>query len=240
MYEPRFYRDWSQKRDDGLVSFEAVVKETDLYIRAQKNLQKKALNSILKHREALEKYISRHPEFLKALEPVALEKDAPLIVRDMIEFSRTAGVGPMASVAGAIAEYVGKDLLEFSSEIIVENGGDIFIKTSKKRLVGVYAGGSAFTKQIALEILPEKTPLGICTSSGTVGPSLSFGRADAAIVVAQSAILADAAATTVGNAVNEESDIPKALEIAQKIPCVRGVIVIKNGKMGAWGDITLA
>lgn len=238
MYEPRFYRNWL--KDDDLVSFEAIIKETDLHIRADKNLQKKALASILKHREAIEKYIYRHPEFLKALAPVALEKDAPLIIRDMIECSGIANVGPMASVAGAIAEYVGKDLLEYSQEVIVENGGDIFIKTCRKRLVGVYAGNSVFTKKIALEILPEKKPLGICASSGTVGPSLSFGKADAAIIIARSAVLADAAATTVGNAVREEIDIPRALEIAQTIKGVKGAIVIKNDKMGAWGDVKIA
>ena len=240
VYEPRFYRSWTpSKADEDLVSFEAIIKETDLYIRAESNLQKKALKSILKHRQSIEKYISRHREFLKALAPVALEKDAPSIVKDMITFSKIAGVGPMASVAGAMAEYVGNDLLAHSDEIIVENGGDIFIKTNKKRLVGVYAGSSAFTKKIALEILPEKTPLGICTSSGTVGPSLSFGKADAVIIIASSATLADAAATTVGNVINEVSDIPKGLELAQKIKGVKGVIIIKNDKMGAWGDITI-
>ncbi|OGS20483.1 MAG: thiamine biosynthesis protein ApbE [Elusimicrobia bacterium RIFOXYA2_FULL_39_19] len=237
MYEPRFYRNWH--KDDDLVSFEAIIKETDLCIRAEKNLQKKALASILKHREAIEKYIARHPEFLKALAPVTLERDAPLIVKDMIEYTRTANVGPMASVAGVIAEYVGNDLLEYSSEIIVENGGDIFIKTNKPRLVGVYAGNSVFTKKIALEILPEKTPLGICTSSGTVGPSLSFGKADAVIITAKSAILADAAATSIGNIIKEETDIAKALDMAQTIKGLKGIIIIKNDKMGLWGDISI-
>ncbi|MBU0951515.1 MAG: UPF0280 family protein [Elusimicrobia bacterium] len=243
VYEPRFYRDWTlSETESDLASFEAIVKETDLFIRvssAKKNLQKKAINSILKYRRSIEKYISRHPEFLKALAPVTLEKDAPSIIKDMIECAKTCNVGPMASVAGAIAQYAGNDLLAYCDEVIVENGGDIFIKTNKKRLVGVYAGSSVFTKKIALEILPEKTPLGICASSGTVGPSLSFGKADAVIIVARSAILADAAATTVGNAINEVSDIPKGLDLAKTIKGIKGVIIIKNDKLGAWGEVKI-
>jgi ApbE superfamily uncharacterized protein (UPF0280 family) len=106
-------------------------------------------------------------------------------VREMADATREVGVGPMAAVAGAIAESVGKELLPYSDEVIVENGGDIFLKTSKERFIGVYAGKSKFTKKIAFSILPDETPLGVCTSSGTVGHSLSFGYADGRRVIHQ-------------------------------------------------------
>ncbi|MCX8126916.1 MAG: UPF0280 family protein, partial [Dehalococcoidia bacterium] len=149
------------------------------------------------------------------------------------------GVGPMAAVAGAIAEEVGKDLLEFSPEVIVENGGDIFMKVTKDRLGGIYAGDSPFSGRIAVRVRAADTPLGIATSSGTVGHSLSFGKADAAMVLADSACLADAAATALGNLVVSSADIVPAIEWARRIPGLRGVLVIKGGDMGMWGRVQL-
>ncbi len=236
-YQPRFYRDWV--RDTHLVSFNIVVKETDLWIRSRRRLRSKALNSVIKHRGPLEKYIAGHPVFLATLEPYSVDEDAPAIVRGMAQAAAVVGVGPMAAVAGAIAEEVGKDLLEFSPEVIVENGGDIFMKVTKERLVGVYAGDSPFTGKIAVRIHPEDTPMGVATSSGVVGHSLSFGKADAAVVLAPSAYLADAAATALGNRVRSKADIGPALEWAQGVPGLLGVLVIKGGEMGLWGKVEL-
>jgi hypothetical protein len=145
----------------------------------------------------------------------------------------------MAAVAGAIAEAVGKDLLAHTIEVIVENGGDIFMKILRPRLVGVYAGESPFTGKIALEIRPEETPLGVCTSSGTVGHSLSLGAADAVIVVSSSTALADAAATAIGNRVSTVDDIDVAIGQAQTIDGLAGVVVIKEDRMGMWGNVKL-
>ena len=237
MYQPRAYRHWI--KDSGLVSFEVVVKETDLQIRAQRDLKAEALDSILKRRTPLEQYIQSHPLFLSSLDPISVERDAPDIVKNMAQAARIAGVGPMAAVAGAIAEAVGKDLLAYTPEVIVENGGDIFIKTLKTRLIGVYAGSSSLTGKLALKIAPETTPLGICTSSGTVGPSLSLGAADAVIVLSRSTALADAAATAIGNVVKGEGDVALAIERAQTIKGVIGVVIIKGKKMGLWGKVEI-
>jgi ApbE superfamily uncharacterized protein (UPF0280 family) len=237
MYEPRFYRHWI--KDDDLVSFEVAVKQTDLYIRSRRNLKDKALDSVLKHRGPLESYIGRHPLFLTTLDPYQAEAEAPAIVKEMAGVSQLTGVGPMAAVAGAIAEAVGRDLLAFSPEVIVENGGDIFLKISKKRLVGIYAGQSSFTEKIALEIMPRETPLGVCTSSGTVGHSLSLGSADAVVVLSPSTALADAAATALGNIVKAADDIPEAIEKARSIEGLRGLVVIVGDKMGVWGKVRI-
>jgi ApbE superfamily uncharacterized protein (UPF0280 family) len=237
MREPRFYRHWI--KDDDLVSFEVVVKQTDLYIRSRRNLKDKAIDSVLKHRGPLESYIGRHPLFLTTLDPYQAEAEAPAIVKEMARVSQLTGVGPMAAVAGAIAEAVGRDLLAFSPEVIVENGGDIFLKISKKRLVGVYAGQSSFTRKVALEVMPRETPLGVCTSSGTVGHSLSLGSADALVVLSPSTALADAAATALGNMVKAADDIPQAIEKAQTIEGLRGVVVIVGDKMGVWGKVKI-
>jgi hypothetical protein len=236
-YKPRFYRFWSQ--DNDLVSFNVIVKETDLFIRARRNLRKKALDVVIKQRALLEAYIERHPGFVTALEPFALGIDAPLIVKEMAEASAQVGVGPMAAVAGAIAESVGKELLKYSSEIIVENGGDIFLRLKQTRRIGIYAGNSPLSGKLALEIKSQDTPSGVCTSSGTVGHSLSFGKADAAIVLSPSAALADAAATAVGNLVKTAEDMPRAIEFVREVEGITGIAIIIGDKMAAWGKINL-
>lgn len=236
-YQPRYYREWAKERD--LVNFNVVVKETDLYIRAQSNLKNKALDILQHQRALLEKYIARHPGFLTALESFPLGDDAPAIAVRMKEAGEKVGVGPMAAVAGAFAEFIGKELLRFTPEVIVENGGDIFLKTKKKRLVGIYAGESSYTGKIAIQIDPADTPLGVCTSSGTVGHSLSLGKADAVIVISASTLLADAAATAIGNIVKSEADIQKALDFARGVAELTGVAVIINDKMGIWGKVDL-
>jgi len=235
MYEPRTYRHWVKGKY--LVSFNIAVKETDLYIRASHNLKRKALKLVLKYRDTLERYIERHPTFLTSLKPFPVGDDAPRIVKSMSESTGKVGIGPMASVAGAIAEFVGTDLLAFSPEIIVENGGDIYLKSLKKRLIGIYAGKSPLTGRIGLEINGGDTPLGICTSSGTVGHSLSYGKADAVVVLSQSATLADAAATAIGNLIVQSSDIPRGIEFAKGIEGLKGLLIIKDDKVGLWGEV---
>jgi ApbE superfamily uncharacterized protein (UPF0280 family) len=236
-YQPRIYRHWIEGKD--LVSFNVKVQETDLYIRASSNLQRKAQRLIAKYRQQLEQYIEKNPEFRTSLKPLPIPTNAPQIIQDMLNASKKASVGPMAAVAGAVAEYVGEELLEFSPEVIVENGGDIFLKIIRKRIVGIYAGDSPLTGKLGLEINPMDTPLGICTSSGTVGHSLSYGKADAALVVARSATLADAAATAICNQVKTPDDISNAIEFGLKITGLKGIVIIIGNAIGVWGDVKL-
>ena len=236
-YQPRTYRHWIEGKD--LVAFNVTVKETDLYIRATSNLERKAHRLVLKYRKQLEQYIEKESEFQTSLKPLAIPANAPRIVIDMLEAGQKANVGPMAAVAGAIAEYVGRELLDFSPEIIVENGGDIFLKIKHKRVVGIYAGESSLTGKLGLEINPKDTPLGVCTSSGTVGHSLSFGKADAVVVTAGSATLADATVTAICNKVSKPDDINGAIEFGQGIKGIKGIIIILGGNIGVWGEIKL-
>ncbi len=234
---PRDYRSLVTGTD--LVSFEIEVKETNLYIRADRRLRSKALKLVHKYRSQLEGYIARHPAFTRSFVPLPILGDEPSIVKAMLEAGAKAGVGPMASVAGAIAEFVGAELMQFSPELIIENGGDIYMKTSRKRVVGIFSGNSPLNGKIGLEIDPEDTPLGVCTSSGTVGHSVSLGRADAALLISPSATLADAAATAVGNEVKTEGDIQRGLDFAQRIPGVTGAVIVKGDKIGSWGKVRL-
>jgi uncharacterized protein len=237
MYEERTYR--NLVKTDDLVNVEVIIKETDLFVRAKRDLSRETREAVFKYRYQLETYIALNPEFLESLVPLKENPHAPEIVQEMIRASRLANVGPMAAVAGAMAEFVSMDLLPFSDEVIVENGGDIYLATKSERTIGVYAGRSPLNLKIGLLIEPEDSPLGICTSSGTVGPSLSFGKADAICIVSKSAALADAAATAVGNVVRQKGDIEYGLEKAKTIDGVQGALIILDDQMGAWGRINL-
>ena len=238
MYKERTYRQWV--KGDGLVTFEVKEAQTDLFISADRNLEKQARESVLNYRKDIEEYIKTDRAFYASLGPVKAARGAPDIVKAMADASGKAGVGPMAAVAGAVAEFTGRDLLAFSDEVIVENGGDIFIKTKVPRRAGIYAGESSpFTKNITLEIAPDKDGLGVCTSSGTVSHSLNFGKADAVCVISGNTALADAVATAAGNAVKSKDDIEKGIAVAKSIEGVKGVLIIVGDKMGTWGSIKL-
>ena len=238
MYEERTYR--HLVRTDDLVNFEVIVRETDLLVRAKRDLSQETRQSVLNYRHQLETHITAHPEFAGSLVPLNEDPYAPKIVQEMIRTSQLANVGPMAAVAGAIAEFVSKDLLKLSEEIIVENGGDIYLVTSRERTIGIYAGDSPLSLKLGIRIQPEESPLGICTSSGTVGPSLSFGKADAICILSKSAALADAAATAVGNRVKTKEDIESGLEKGKTIEGVIGVLIIIGDRMGIRGNIKLS
>jgi ApbE superfamily uncharacterized protein (UPF0280 family) len=237
MYEPRLYRGYTKSYD--LASFEVVAAESDLFISADYDLRKEAQDYLKVIRKDLRDYIARFPEFQKTLEPIAVRKESPQIVKDMAAAAKMASVGPMAAVAGAVAEYIGKELLKLSNQVIVENGGDIFISSRQPRIIGIYAGRSQLSQKIAIEIGAGYTPCGVCTSSGTVGHSLSFGKADAACIVSKSAILADAVATAVGNIVQTKADIDKAISYGRRIKGVDGILIIAEDTLGAWGNIKL-
>lgn len=238
MYEERLYRNSFQGAN--LIFFDVCIFETDLRIGACSDLSDIAREAAGRFREQIEAYIGQFPEFLTSLEPLDSKMEAPEIIMRMLEASRKAGVGPMAAVAGAISEMTGNELLEYSGEVIVENGGDIFLSTKTSRIIGIYAGNSPLSNKLAIEIEPGKSPLGICTSSGTVGHSLSFGKADAALIISKDTFLADAAATAVGNRVRTPDDIENALAFAGSIQGVDGALIIIGDKLGVWGDIKLS
>jgi len=157
----------------------------------------------------------------------------------MVSAGEAAGVGPMAAVAGAIAAQVGRELLESGHRVIVENGGDIFLKTDEPVVVGIYAGRSPLSMRIGLRIHPEGRAMAVCTSSGTVGHSVSFGNADAVCVIGASCALADAAATAIGNRISSKADIQQAMEFGKRIPGTDGLVVIVKDRIALWGQLEL-
>jgi uncharacterized protein len=241
-YSLRAYRTISDPGD--LVSSLVRVKDTDLHILADREVTDLAQELVLQYRLPIERYIQLHPEFAPALTPLAPDPLAPPIVREMLAAGSSAGVGPMAAVAGVIAEYVGKALLRHGcQEVMVENGGDIYISRNRDCRVAIFAGQSPLSMRTGIKLAGRSMPIAVCTSSGTVGHSLSFGLADSVTVVARSTALADAAATRLGNEVGRarggDRGIKRALEMSRTIPGVLGVVVICGEKIGAVGEVEL-
>jgi len=239
-YSKRTYRQTVSGED--LVASFVTVKETDLHILAPQNITEQGYHLVHSYRNQLENYIAAHPDFLTSLVPLEQDPLAPPIVKGMLQAAATADVGPMAAVAGAIAEYVGRDLLAAGqSEIIVENGGDIFLARKRECVAAIFAGQSLLNQKVGIKIPVARMPLGLCTSSGTVGHSLSLGKADSVTVLAPSALLADAVATRLGNevAANGGENIQDVLMVAKTITEILGVVIIRGKHMGAWGEIDL-
>jgi len=197
-----------------------------------------AISSIIRHRHLLERYIRDHPKFLHSLKPVNVN-GGPLIVKLMADAAEQAGVGPMAAVAGALADLAVQDMVSSGAKVaIVENGGEIFALSNTSINVALAAGDSPLSKRIGFRL--EEFPIGIATSSGLYSHALSFGEAEAATIFAVNAGVADAAATAVGNLVRGEDwheaiecGIAKAISIKE----VRGVLILYRGLVGKAGQI---
>jgi ApbE superfamily uncharacterized protein (UPF0280 family) len=222
-----------------LTTFQIVVQETDLMVHADRKLVAETRELVLEERGYVEAYIKAYPDFLTTLNPWRQRGPAARIISDMIQAGARAGVGPMAAVAGAIAENVGRGLLKSSGQVIVENGGDVFIKADSPVTVGIFAGSSPLSMKIGLQLNGANKPTAVCTSSGTLGHSLSFGQANAVCVVADSCALADAAATSIGNLVQSEADIDTAIAAGQRIADIAGIVIIAGQKIGVWGDLDI-
>lgn len=236
-YTERTYR--KRVKAAGLFSFQVGVKETDLWVSAGEDLETETRDLVLQGRHQIETYLAGHPDFLSALEPYPDDPQAPPLVKEMIAATAPTGVGPMASVAGAMAEFVGRGLLRRTDQVIVENGGDIFLMAKRPVTVSIFAGDSPLSERLGLLIPTRQMPLGVCTSSGTVGHSLSFGSANAACVVSAGTALADGAATALGNRIRGRKDLSAVGEWAAGIPGILGCLVILGDRMTAWGDIEL-
>ena len=223
----------------GLHAFQVICQETDLMIQADRLLEYEAREQVLVCRGQIEGFIQRYPEFAVTLVPWQEQAFAPEIIREMINAGRTAGVGPMAAVAGAVAETVGRTLLDYSRQVVVENGGDVFIRTEGPVVAGLFAGNSPLSMKMGINLPDTSDGIGLCTSSGTVGHSLSSGSADAVCVVSHSCALADAAATAIGNRIRSPREIKTAIAFGKRITGVLGIVVVAGREMGAWGQVEL-
>jgi len=221
------------------VAFEARIGTSDLYIRADRDLSREALDTLRRVRGHIEGHVAARPAFATALEPLEAPAGVPAVVEAMYAAGRRADVGPLAAVAGAVAGEVGRALRCWTREVLVENGGDVYADVAEESVIGLFAGPSPLSGRVGLRLAPEDTPVGICTSSGTVGPSLSFGRADAATVVARDPALADAVATALGNRIRGAADLEPAVAWAMAVPGVLGAVAILGDRLAAMGAVEL-
>ena len=223
---------------DGFESWETTYKKTNLFIKACKDLRFEVFRLVKKSWEELLDYIEKNKDFLTSLKPIKQDRHAPPIAKKMIEASAKADVGPMASVAGAIAEAIGKMILKECSECVVENGGDIFLKLEREPIVGIYTNNSYFKDNLTIKVKTKGVPISICSSSAKIGPSLSLGKADLAVIITRDGAFSDAMATKTANMVEKSEDIEKAIEFSKERG-VDGCLFIKDKKIGLWGNIEL-
>ncbi len=227
-------------------SFITGYKDTDLWIGVDpssfcKGMKEFCYERIRSYRVELENYLVSDPLFGKTLSPYRPLPEAPEMALVMAEAGKKAGVGPMAAVAGVFSERLGNDLMkQFEmKELAIENGGDIFLFLTDSLIMSVYAGNDPLSGKIGILIPENIGRIGVCTSSGKVGPSLSFGKADAAMVACKNTALADAWATSIGNRVKKAEDIDDVLKFTEKIEEILSVVIVCDGKMGIRGEFEL-
>ncbi|MCU0847233.1 MAG: UPF0280 family protein [Spirochaetes bacterium] len=235
-YRERLYRDFEDTAR--WKTFRVKIETSDLYIRSGCEVAERAAAILCELRKSIRRHIKIQPSFLTSFDPVERTAEYPVVVGMMYEASERAGVGPMASVAGAIARALGESLLDETPEMIIENGGDIWMRLADPAVVCVYSGEFSFKDMIGIKITPDKTPCGICTSSGKLGHSFSFGRADAAVIIAEDAAFADALATAACNLVKSEEMAEEAVAFAMKNGA-DGAIVICRDRMAVQGNVEL-
>ncbi|MDR7666255.1 UPF0280 family protein [Methanosarcina sp. Z-7115] len=215
------------------------LKETIVTIAAdnQEHIEA-AKESIRLHRAALETYILSDPYFQLTLEPYECPKNAPEVVRRMVKAGNTMQIGPMSAVAGTFSALAVEAMVEAGAKYaIVDNGGDIALINDRPVVVGIYAGQSSI-KNMGLVFEPRNSITGVCTSAGTVGPSISFGMADAATVFSDDVSLADASATALGNEVGiGKESVEASFKAVKGIPEIKGALVIQGEYIGMWGQV---
>ncbi|MDD5622665.1 MAG: UPF0280 family protein [Actinomycetota bacterium] len=216
-----------------------TYKYSDLLVSCNKDVSLRLEKLIKEIYDLLESCIKRESDFEKSLVPLKIKEYYPPIVRRMCRKAAIFNVGPMATVAGAVCDYIASGLDSYCRRLIIENGGDIFIKSNRDINIGVYLKNKYFADKIYLKIKAGDTPCGICSSSGIFGHSLSLGKSDLVVVLAKSTISADGAATSIANKINTPADVDKAIIDYKNKKDIKGILVIKDDKLGVWGNIEL-
>ena len=226
----------------GLFRARRIVKQSNLLLIS--NLMtaiQAATRSVLVHRGLLEEYILRNPAIIYALNPLDIKEDAPTVIRLASDAASAVGVGPFAAVPGTLADLAAEEMLICGASVrVVENGGEVAAGSKVPLNVGVYAGPAQISARIGFRLESNDFPIGVSTSSATVSHAITFGEADAAVAVADTAALSDAAATAICNAVrgnDVEASVQAGLEAAEQIPLVRGALVARGRYVGSVGSL---
>ena len=243
-YRERSYR--SRFSNDERRWFCVKFLESDLWIGVDSGSYSASMEAdsyavLVELRRTMDAYLLMDPDYKSALTPYDAGIEAPSILKDMSKVSHKTGIGPMSAVAGAVALKVAGFLKSRYdvNEVIVENGGDIYAQASTDMDISVFAGQSPLSEKIGLHIPASAFPLGICTSSGTVGPSLSLGRADAVMIVCKDVMLADSYATAMANRIQSVNDLQPVIDRITNTPDILGAIAVKDDRMAICGQYEL-
>lgn len=239
-YRERSYR--SRFSNDERRWFCVKFLESDLWIGVDRGSYRASMEAdtyamLVDLRRQMDAYLLMDPQYKTALTPYDAGLEAPNILKEMSRVSHKTGIGPMSAVAGAVAKKVAEFL--GTQEVIVENGGDIYAQAASDMDISVFAGQSPLSEKIGLHIPAAEFPLGICTSSGTVGPSLSLGRADAVMIVCKDVLLADSYATAMANRIKTVNDLQSVIDRISALPEILGAIAVKDDRMAISGRFEL-
>ena len=235
-YRERSYR--SRFSNDERRWFCVKFLESDLWIGVDSGSYRASMEAdtyamLVDLRRQMDAYLLMDPQYKTALTPYDAGLEAPNILKEMSRVSHKTGIGPMSAVAGAVAKKVAEFL--GTKEVIVENGGDIYAQAASDMDISVFAGQSPLSEKIGLHIPAADFPLGICTSSGTIGPSLSLGRADAVMIVCKDVLLADSYATAMANRIKTVNDLQSVIDRISDLPDILGAIAVKDDRMAITG-----
>lgn len=235
------FRTYRASRHHDLVSFQLVIEETDLWIAAREDLGLPMADHVRFLRGQIKSYAAVHPDFLTSLAPLEAQKGAPEIIRRMCRAGQLTGVGPMAAVAGTMAQMLAEKFRDRSADLLVENGGDTYLCSTRDRHIGILSMPDQAVR-LCVPVAAREFPCSFCASSATIGHSLSFGKADLVVVRAEDASLADAAATALANALTGAEAMDMVLAMAQNWESLglQGVFTQCEGKIGVWGKMQLA
>ncbi len=245
----RFYLGQEIKKDDGkqyrsLVNFKnkycyrLLFQYSDLFVISDIDIYRLLGPTLMMFYDMIGKVIEENPLFKKSLKPVKPQKKYPHIIKKMCEASIVFDVGPMASVAGALCDYMARELKDSCKTLIIENGGDIYIKEKRNIKISLSLNNKYFNN-LLLEIDKTSLPAGICASSGTIGHSLSFGTSDLVAVTARSAVTADAAATAIANTIKSKEDIKESIDQYKSFKAIDAIVSIKDDIIGIWGKVKI-
>jgi len=214
------------------------IGETEISLTTDLKFRDLAEKAIREARWIIEEKIRSDPFFGLTYDPYRPLEEDPELIRRMCSASTSAGVGPMASVAGAVAAYVTERLAEAGCRhAVVDNGGDISLMTNCETVIKIYSGNDS-TDGVGL-IIPSTGGkiVGICSSSGRIGHSISFGNSDISTVFSDDPVLSDACATALGNMISDSSDLQAAVETVCGIHGVRGCFAMIDGTVAFCGDL---
>jgi ApbE superfamily uncharacterized protein (UPF0280 family) len=223
----------------GKYSYRLRYKYTDIYITSDRDISGKISQPVITFYSQLENVLSSDKQFGKSITPLSIKKDYPPAVKEMCLSSSIFNVGPMAAVAGAVCDTIAESLKDDCNFLMIENGGDVYIKSSEDIRAGLFTGSRHFPQNINIVISSQAMPCGLCSSSGMMGHSLSLGKSDLVTVMSETSAIADSAATAIANAINSKPDVDKAIKKYSKYEQVRGLIIIKDDRLAIWGDLQL-